>query len=152
MAVTEGGIIGKLNPSTASSASGMWRLNEVFLRNTVGSEWPNFNAPASISYSLLGGGGSGSSIATNDGNAGGAGSVPVQGTFTPAGGITYTLTVGAGGSNSAGGSSSLVGIATAVGGGQGVGSSTSNGGVGGSNSAYSGGNGATYAGGGGGSS
>jgi len=149
MAATEGGIIGKQNPSTASSASGMWKLNEVFLRNTVGGEWPNFNAPASISYSLLGGGGSGSSIATNDGNSGGAGSVPVQGTFAPAGGTAYTLTVGAGGSNSVGGSSSLVGIATAVGGGQGVGNSGSGGGVGGSNSAYSGGNEATYAGGGG---
>ena len=115
----EGGIIGKLNPSTTTSASGMWSLNEVFLRNTVSGEWPNFNAPSSVSYFMIGGGGGG-----NNASYGGAGSgqVPLQSTFAPTVGNTYTVTVGAGGAGgsgvtgTAGGTSSISSVATADGG------------------------------------
>ena len=145
MAVTEGGIIGKQNTTTPASASGMWSTNEVFLRNTVSGEWPSFNAPDSVGYNLLGGGGG----APNSGSlsirwGGGAGSVLVQGTFAPTAGVAYTVTIGAGGAGAAaGGTSSIVGLANATGGGNSSGAS------GGSNGSFSGGAGGSGGGGGG---
>ena len=146
MAVTEGGIIGKQNTTTPTSASGMWTLNEVFFRNTISGEWPNFNAPDSVGYNILGGGGG----APNSGSTsvrwgGGAGSVLAQGTFAPTAGITYTVTIGAGGAGAAaGGTSSIVGVANATGGGAHPSSNT-----GASNASYSGGAGGSGGGGGG---
>lgn len=119
--MNEGGIIGKQNTTTATSASGMWTVNEVFLRNTVNGEWPNFNVPSSVSYSILSGGGSGSGPVSISRNCfgGGSGAIPVEGTFAPASGTTYVVTVGAGGGRTnsyntltSGGTSSITGIAT----------------------------------------
>ena len=142
MAVTEGGIIGKQNTTTATSASGMWTLNETFLRNTVMSKWPNFNVPASISYSILSGGGGGHQVVSPARNmyGGGSGAVPVTGTFAPASGTTYVVTVGAGGGSTStygqrtdGGTSSITGIATGSAG------RCTNGEMGASNDSYGGG-------------
>ncbi len=141
MAVTEGGIIGKQNPSTPTSASGVWSANEVFLRNTASNEWPGFNAPV-FDYNVLGGGGAGSG-ATYAGGGGGA--ALVTGTFAPLGGITYTVTIGAGGSGGDGGASSIGSSVTGAGGKR----STLNNETGGDNTLYSGGTGGSVAGGGG---
>lgn len=137
----EGGIIGKLNPSTATSASGVWSVNEVFLRNTVTGEWPNFNAPL-VSYSVLSGGGGGSGISSgqNGARGGGSGAIPVEGTFFPIAGVANTVTVGAGGGGSStagtvtpGGTSSITGIATGSAG------ANDNAGTGADNASFSGG-------------
>jgi len=143
----EGGIIGKLNPSTSTSGSGIWSTNEVFLRNTVAGEWPNFNAPSSVSYNLLGGGGGSADSTSYRAIGGGAGSSLVQGTFAPTGGTTYTVTIGAGGiGENDGGTSSIVGIVNAPGGGHGTSSSSGNGGY---NTDYNGGGNTSHGGGGG---
>jgi len=77
--------------------------------------------PDVISYSILSGGGSGSGPVTSTRNAfgGGSGAIPVEGTFAPASGTTYVVTVGAGGGRTntyntltSGGTSSITGIAT----------------------------------------
>ena len=99
-------------------------------------------APDSVSYSILSGGGSGH---TSGGNcAGGAGAIPVQGTFAPTA-TSYSVTVGAGGTGGSDGSqSSIGGIAN---GSPGGGASSCN--PGGNNASYSGNNGSIFAGGGG---
>ena len=140
MAVTEGGIIGKQNPSTITSASGAWRLNEAFLR-VVGGDWPNFNAPSSVAYNVLGGGSGGNnqpgSNFSGGGAGGGAGALLVQGTFSPQATVTYAVTIGAGGSiGGSGGTSSFSSFASSAGGQNG---SPLN--RGGSNATYSGGTG-----------
>ena len=139
MAVTEGGIIGKQNPSTTTSASGMWSTNEVFLRNTVANEWPSFNAPVT-EYNVLGGGGAGAAFATG---GGGSGAVLMQGNFAPLGGITYAITIGAGGIGGNGGASSIGSFVTGNGG------RFLHADAGADNDLYSGGSGLTYGGGGG---
>lgn len=116
--MNEGGIIGKQNITTGNSTSGMWKLNEVFLKNLVANEWPNLNAPASVSYWVIGGGGSGGHHAYA---GGGSGQIPQQGTWAPAGGITYVVTIGAGGSgtsysSSDGANSSISSVVSAAGG------------------------------------
>ena len=116
--MNEGGIIGKQNITTSTSTSGMWKLNEVLLKNTVYNEWPNLNAPSSVSYWVIGGGGSGGH---GPYAGGGSGQIPQQGTWAPAGGITYAVTIGAGGaggsnSSSHGANSSISSVVSAAGG------------------------------------
>ena len=91
--------------------------------------------PDSVSYSILSGGGSGNR--SGDLCSGGAGAIPVQGTFAPIGGTSYAVTVGAGGIDSgAGEQSSIAGVGSASPGG---GATSCN--PGGSNQTYSGGSG-----------
>jgi len=71
----------------------------------------------------------------------------IQGTFAPTGGVTYTVTIGAGGvGENAGGTSSIVGIVNASGGGHGIDDDF---GRGGNNGVYTGGSNVAAGGGGG---
>lgn len=74
--------------------------------------------PDSVNYFIIGSGGSGSHMPYG---GGGSGQVPVQGTFAPNGGFSYTITIAAGASggssSSSDGSSSILStVATGIGG------------------------------------
>ena len=101
-------------------------------------------APDSVSYSVLSGGGSGTESGGN--GSGGAGAIPVQGTFAPTGGTTYNITIGLGGTlGGDGNQSSIAGVANGSPGG-GAGTSAN---PGGNNASFSGNSGSIFSGGGG---
>lgn len=94
--------------------------------------------PDSVSFSILSGGGSGNRSGANC--SGGAGAIPIEGTFVPTGGSSYAVTVGAGGTSSnSGQQSSIAGVSNGSPGG-GAGSCIQ----GGSNANYSGGTGTGF--------
>ena len=65
-----GGIIGAPNTATTLSASGIWKMNEVFDAVSTNS-WPKLANPnITVEYLVIGGGGSGG---VNVGGGGGAG-------------------------------------------------------------------------------
>jgi hypothetical protein len=84
------------------------------------------NAPSSVEYLVIAGGGGGGGIAgTGSGGGGGAGGLLTDANAPVSAGISYTITIGAGGaSETSGSSSSFDSIASATGGGRGRSGST----------------------------
>ena len=103
-----GGIVKATQFTTSTgqtTASGVWNINDVAQR--VGDdEYPGLpGVPTSVSYLVVAGGGGGGQRYSGGGGAGGM----LTGTYTPATGKTYTVTVGAGGNiDQNGNDSSLV--------------------------------------------
>jgi len=93
------------------------------------SSWLQFSQPAgyAINYLAVAGGGGG---ATSNGGGGGAGGLLASSSVLSAG-VSYTITVGAGGAANTSGTNSVIpGIATAIGGGNGGGGAGGSGGGG----------------------
>jgi hypothetical protein len=93
-----GGIIGPANTANATTASGVWRLEETQYA-IANSTWPVATLPTrTVEYFVVGGGGSGGN---NSAGGGGAGGLITGTNLTLNVGTSYTATVGAGGSGSA---------------------------------------------------
>ena len=144
MARQNGGIIGVANnptgPASTNIAKGMWSLAEQAKHKKAGN-WPT--VPLSLQYFLVGGGGGGASS-----SSGGGGGYTTTGTVTAYPGLTYGITVGAGGPSATAGNLSELKLT-------GTFDYTANGGQKGATTSYNGGNGGSggggYAGGAGGS-
>ena len=106
-----GGVIGKVNTPTSSSAKGIWSLNEL-QRAVLAGTWPvtqytvvqTFTATSTwtcptgvteVEYLVVAGGGGGGG---DTGGGGGAGGFRTASGFSVTAGTDYTITVGGGGS------------------------------------------------------
>jgi len=180
MAKRNGSIIGIINTPTTTTATGVWRLQDQFnaRKNDI---WPGQPVIYSADFLVIAGGGAGRGSRGGGGGAGGyrnsfstepsGGGGPSEATLSLITGVSYTITVGAGGTGTTGTSgtsgvdssisgSNITTITSSGGGygngttggsgGGGAGSAGNNGGPGTANQGRAGGNGADFSGGGGG--
>jgi hypothetical protein len=100
------------------------RLQRVWLGSAWSVGYSHGNPPSSIEILIIAGGGGGARSDANGSGAGGAGGY-LEGNFSVSSGVTYTVTVGAGGlsrtsaSSGMNGQNSVFSTSTAIGGGGG---------------------------------
>jgi hypothetical protein len=122
--MANGSVIGPTNDPTAGSASGIWKLNELY-QAVLDSNWPGLQT--TVEYLVIAGGGGGGFNRAGGGGAGGyrtnftssaptpspkasGGGGSVESAFTATFGTAYTVTLGAGGAGAtAGGSGGING-------------------------------------------
>jgi hypothetical protein len=96
MAKRNGGIIGKVNTPTTSTATGVWRLQDQYnaRKNDI---WPGQPQPYSVDFLVIAGGGGGGNNGSGDGGGGGGAGGFRTSTQTVSPGTVITITVGDGG-------------------------------------------------------
>lgn len=155
--MANGGIVGKDNPTSISLASGVFTLQEHFIKKSVNS-WPitipsgqreyttsgsySWTAPTNVyavSVVCVGAGGGGGATGGSGGGGGGGGGLGYKNNILVTPGTSYTVVVGAGGSGD-GGDSYFISTSDVCGFG-GSGGSGATGGTGGNYTGEGGGNG-----------